>query len=318
MTFTAHRSGRDRMRRWLFALAALPLIASAYDPGPIIATTVDPLTIDDDDFARHRDPADWAGLTVEDIVFDEERASWHLFRITRPDKPDGPLWFVPHDNENAGFEAGRIALRRHGGTMIAVDSDGRRRNSQVAFGPSIDPNRNFHDGLPRYPSQVLASLNHGGWPIIALHTNAKGYDPSDSQCPKFGDTSGSGIISIRYCDATLRPSASKARAYPFDDDDTVAFATYLATQRPEDAFCAKQMVAADYNVVFERVVNSDGSLSNYAVTHRIAYLNFETQNRGLDPVELARARDRLTWMIDHALALCGNERPATRPKLSFR
>lgn len=302
----------------LLALVAALLLPGAYDPGPITVTRLDPLTVDDDDFARHRDPADWVGLTAEEISFDEERASWHLYRIINARRVNGPLWFVPHDNENAGFEAGLVALRRYGGTMIAVDSNGKRRNSAVAFGPAIDPNRNFHDGLPRYPGQVLASLNHGGWPIIALHTNAPGYDPAGSLCPPAGDTAGSGVISIHYCDATLHPSASKRRAYPFDDDDSVAFATYLATQRPQDAFCADQMVAADYNVVFERVVNSDGSLSNYAVTHHLAYLNFETRNRGLDPANLADARDRLTWMIDHTIAMCGGQRPTTRPHLPFR
>ena len=216
-------------------------------------------------------------------------------------------------------------MRRYGGTLVAVDSgedasDGKRRNAAVAEGPPIDPNRNFHDGLPRYPAQVLASLDHGEWPIVALHTNARGYDPTDSRCPQDGDTSGSGIISIRYCDATLTPRASVTRAYPFDDDDSVAFATYLATQRPADAFCAKAMTAADFNVVFERVVDSDGSLSNYAVTHHLAYLNFETQDRGSDPAGLAAARDRLTWMVDHAMATCAApaERPAHRPTLRFR
>ncbi|TPG12706.1 hypothetical protein [Sphingomonas oligophenolica] len=300
------------------AVLAAPLLLSAYNPGPIVVTRVDPLTVDDDDFARHRDPADWTGLSVDDIAFDEERARWHLFRITKPGHRNGPLWFVPHDNENAGFEAGLVALRRYGGTMIVVDSDARRRNAAVAFGPAIDPNRNFHDGLPRYPSQVLASINHGGWPIIALHTNAPGYDSTDSLCPKEGDTSGTGIISIRYCDTVLRPRASVSRAYPFDDDDSVAFATYLATQQPDDAFCAPQMKAADYNIVFERVVGSDGSLSNYAVTHHLAYLNFETRNLGDDPADLASGRDRLTWMIDHSLAMCAGQRPGKLPLLRFR
>lgn len=40
------------------------------------------------------------------------------------------------------------------------------------------------------------------------------------------------------------------------------------------------MVGADFNVVQERVVTSDGSLSNYAVLHGLAYLNFETLDRG--------------------------------------
>lgn len=312
------------MRRRLLTLV-LPLLVSAYSPGPIVTNRVDPLTIEDDDFARHRDPAEWAGLRVSEIRFDEERAAWRLFRIVNTRHPRGPLWFVPHDNENAGFEAALAALRRYGGTIVAVDSgdaqaDGRRRNADVSDGPSIDPNRNFHDGLPRYPSQVLAGLNHGNWPIIALHTNAPGYDPSTSQCPREGDISGTGIVSIRYCDAVILPRASASRAYPFDDDDTVAFATYLATQAPADAFCAKQMSAADYNILFERVVGSDGSLSNYAATHGLAYLNFETRDLGLDPAPLAAARDRLTWMIDRAMADCAGpkHRPAKRPRLRFR
>ncbi|URW76377.1 hypothetical protein M9980_03910 [Sphingomonas donggukensis] len=296
----------------MFVLLA-PLLLAAYDPGPVVTTRVDPLTIDDDDFARHRDPATWAGLTVRQIDFTEERATWRLYRIADPERPHGPLWFVPHDDENAGFEAALVALRRYGGTIVAVDGGGGRRNGKVAFGRSIDPNRNFHDGLPRYARAVLADVNRGAWPIIALHTNSAGYDASRSSCPPLGDTSGEGVISIRFCNAVLTPSASQIRAYPFDDDDTVAFATYRATQAPTDAFCRNAMVAADWNVVQERVVNSDGSLSNFAVLHDLAYLNFETLEIGLAPPALAAARDRLTWMIDRAMAMCG-----TRPKVTGR
>ena len=120
------------------ALAASALLG-AYDPGPIRVTRVDPLAVEDDDFARHRDPAEWAGLQAEEIDFIEERASWHLFRITRPGHERGPLWFVPHDNENAGFEAAFVALKRYGGTLIAVDSDGKRRNSSVATTSTSTP-----------------------------------------------------------------------------------------------------------------------------------------------------------------------------------
>lgn len=310
--------------RSLIALATLSLIG----PGPsdIAVAHIDPLTVEDDDFARHRDPAEWRGLEASRITFTEERATWRLWRIADPARPQGPLWFVPHDNENAGFEAALAAVRRYGGTLIAVDSgvagqrDGQRLNRAVTVGQPIDPNRNFHDGLPRYPSQVLAAVAKGAWPIIALHTNAKGYDPADSTCPPEGDTSGSGVISIRYCDATLRPSPSQGRTYPFDDDDTVAFATYPATQSESDAFCNDAMLAADFNVVHERVVNSDGSLSNYAVLHRLDYLNFETQDRGLDPADLAKARDRLLWMIDRAMNMCAGpeRRPSPLPVLTFR
>lgn len=304
-------------RRWGLAVLA-PLLLAAYDPGPIVTTRIDPLAIDDDDFARHRDPATWRGLTVDRVDFAEERATWRLYRIADPKRPRGPLWFVPHDDENAGFEAALVAVRRYGGTIVAVDGGGGRRNTSVAFGRAIDPNRNFHDGLPRYPAQVLAAVNRGAWPIIALHTNAPGYDASRSTCAPLGDTSGEGIVSIRFCNAVLTPSASTARRYPFDDDDTVAFATYRATQAPSDAFCRDAVVRADWNVVQERVVNSDGSLSNYAVLHGLDYLNFETRETGLDPAALAAARDRLTWMIDRAMAMCGQKSGRAEPPRRIR
>ena len=304
----------------ILALAALALTGA--QPAPDVRSTrVDPMTVQDDDFARHRDPAEWRGLTVHRLDFREERATWRLWKVENRARPDGPLWFVPHDNENAGFEAALVAVRKYGGTIIAADAgvaaghDGERMNRAVAFGRPIDPNRNFHDGLPRYAHQVLAPLAAGAWPIIALHTNSRGYNPEGSKCPPLGDTSGQGVISIRYCDDVLTPSASTRQDYPFDDDDTVAFATYLATRGPSDAFCRDEMVAADWNVVQERVGNTDGSLSNYAVLRGFAYLNFETQDLGLAPAELAKARDRLVWMIDRALGMCGGKRPANPPAL---
>ncbi|WP_342250063.1 hypothetical protein [Sphingomonas sp. OTU376] len=293
----------------LIALAAAALFTATPAPDAVTVRPVDPLTVQDDDFARHRDPAEWKGLHVSELTFREERAPWRLWRIANVKHPRGPLFFVPHDNENAGFEAGLVALRKYGGVLIAVDSgvspgnDGVRYNRAVDYGRPIDPNRNFDTALPGYAHNILADLAKGAWPIIALHTNAKGFETGSSRCNK-GDPEGSGVISIRFCDDTLNPSPSVSKAYPFDDDDTVAFATYLARNQPSDAFCRDAMVGADFNVVQERVVTSDGSLSNYAVLHGLSYLNFETLDRGLDPAELALARDRLSFMIDHAIAMC--------------
>ncbi|WP_448664265.1 hypothetical protein ACG3SL_06200 [Sphingomonas sp. CJ20] len=297
------------MRIARLAAGALWLaLSGASDPDRPTITPVNPLTVQDDDFARHRDPAEWKGLKVSRIAFREERGDWRMWRIVNTARPRGPLWFVPHDNENAGFEAALVSVRNYGGTIIAVDSgispgdDGVRLNNAVAYGKPIDPNRNFDSALPGYARNVLASLKGEG-PIIALHTNAPGFDPTDSKCHR-DDPKSTGVISIRFCDDTLIPSASQGRAWPFDDDDSVAFATFLAKGTPSDAFCRDQMVAADFNVVQERVLTSDGSLSNYAVLHGLKYLNFETQERGLDPAALAGARDRLVFMIDRALAMC--------------
>ena len=292
--------------RALIALSLL-LLTDASDPP---ATRIDPLTVQDDDFARHRDPAAWGGLTVEQLDFGEERATWRLWRISDPKRPRGPLWFVPHDNEDAGFEAALVAIRRHGGTIVAVDAgidpvnDGQRMNRAVAFGSPIDPNRNFHDGLPLYRRAVMAALAAGARQVIALHSNNAGYDPAESKCPPLGDTGGRGVVSIRYCDDVLAPSPSQTRAYPFDDDDTVAFATFASSKGRDSAWCGRELIAADFNVLFERVANTDGSLSNYAVLTGVPYLNFETREPGPGGPDLAAARDRLTSMVDRAMAVC--------------
>ena len=88
------------MRRWFLALPVWLALAGIAPEPAIRGEAVDPLTIADDDFARHRDPATWRGLSVSKIEFREERGSWRLFRVANVKNPRGPLWFVPHDNED--------------------------------------------------------------------------------------------------------------------------------------------------------------------------------------------------------------------------
>jgi hypothetical protein len=291
------------------ALAAtlwLGLTGVRQDDG-VRSTPVDPLTLADDDFARHRDPATWRGLAVSQIEFREERGAWRLFRIANERKPRGPLWFVPHDNENAGFEAALAGVRKHGGVVIAVDSglaeDGKRRNAAVDRGRPIDPNRNFRDGYPRYADTILADYARGARPIIALHTNSPGFDTGASRCNQ-SDRPGRGEVSIRFCDDVMQPHPSQSRDWPFDDDDSLAYVAWRSGTSPSTAWCGRALAAADFNVVFERVAVSDGSLSNYALLRGLDYVNFETQERGLDPAALTESRDRLIAMIDRALKLC--------------
>ncbi|WP_423603051.1 hypothetical protein [Sphingomonas sp. MS122] len=281
--------------------------AGALAEDGIRSTPVDPLAIADDDFARHRDPAEWRGLAVTRLEFQEERGAWRLFRIANTRKPRGPFWFVPHDNENAGFEAALAGVRKHGGVVIAVDSgiteDGKRRNAAVDRGRPIDPNRNFRDGYPRYANAILADYAHGVRPIIALHTNSPGFDTGASRCNQ-SDPPGRGEVSIRFCDDVMQPRPSQSRAWPFDDEDSLAYVAWRSGTSPATAWCGRALAKADFNVVFERVAVSDGSLSNYALLRGLDYVNFETRERGLDPAALAESRDRLVAMVDRALRLC--------------
>lgn len=269
---------------------------------------VDPLAIADDDFARHRDAATWAGLRVEKVEFREDRVRWRLWRIVSTERPRGPLWLVPHDNEHGAFDAALAAVRAYGGTIVAVDSgvhpehDGQRFNYAVDRGAPVDPNRNFDDAMPLYAANLLGGWKPGDGPIIALHTNSKGFDPRLSTCDS-GGVGGNGVISIRFCDARYTPYPSASRAWPFDDDDTMAFAPHLAGRDPATAFCLP-LKGSNFNLVVETVGVSDRSISNYAVPRGHDYLTLETLDSGPAPAALEDQRDRLMAMVDRIFATC--------------
>lgn len=286
---------------------AVPPRASPVVP-PAWSEAVDPLTVDDEDFARHRDPREWVGLSVRRLAFTDGEINWSVWRIVNDQHRDGPLWVLPHDNENATFGAALIALHRYGGIAMAIDDRAARMNYDATSGASVDPNRHFYDAIPLYADRMLADLGSPPRLIVALHTNAPGFDQSISLCPIAG-LGGSGDISIRLCTARYIPHPSLKRAWPFDDEDSLALVSYAAGSDWRAAYCVRPLMAADFNLITEQVATSDGSLSNYALAHRLTYINFETRERGSDPTGLADAQGRLVAMIDRAMALCGNLQP---------
>src|SRR3569623_1861330 len=226
------------MFRALILLAALfvaPMAAAQVAcPPQEIVTGVDPLQMGTDDFIRLADPALWTDLKVTRIEFRDDRAFWRLYRIVHLRKPSGPLWFVPHDNENAAFQAALYAVRSYGGEVIAVEEarsvngPASRMNGDVAYGRSIDPNRNFRDDSPAYAGAVLADLGDPARLLVALHTNAPGYDSKESTCgpPPPADT-GKGEISILLCNDLYSPRRSLSGRWPIDDTASDAFVSYL-------------------------------------------------------------------------------------------
>jgi hypothetical protein len=278
---------------------------------PAWSEPVDPLTIDDEDFARHRDPKEWAGLSVRRLVFTDGAINWSVWRIVNEQHRDGPLWVLPHDNENATFGAALLALSRYGGIAMAIDDRAGRMNYDAASGASVDPNRHFYDAIPLYADRMLADLGTPPRLIVALHTNSPGFAQGLSLCPIAG-LGGSGDISIRLCTTRYIPHPSLKKGWPFDDEDTLALVPFAVGGDWRAAFCVRPLMAADFNLITEQVASSDGSLSNYALGHHLTYINFETRERGSDPAGLADAQRRLVAMIDRAMALCGTVPPALR------
>jgi len=179
---------------------------------------------------------------------------WTLVGITDTSRA-GPLWVVPHDDEDAGFDAALGGLARYGGTLVAVEA----REQRMQRGR--DPNRIFGSGVcgrggpaaPAYTRAMLAARDRR-FPIVAVHTN----EPHG------------GTVSMRapFAGATAFPATAAPAAGPRRDDDTLVI---LAGPRPPaDDDAARGTIAwfntRGANVLYETVGGrGDCSLSNHAV-----------------------------------------------------
>ena len=271
-------------------------------------------SVQDDDIQRHAsDKSFFDGIQIDEWYFRENGFRWHLLRVTNIARPVGPLWMVPHDDENAAFEAVISALKQHGGVAVVVNSgpgSDRRQAGKGACGvraeivSSCDPNRNFAAASPKF-TQAFLSHRAAGQPVIALHTNSAGFS---------GDGQG-GRGEITIVDAAafslgkieprpdghfgVSPTAEMANY------DTLVLTAYLARQgKPSSAAigCRNAINRAGVHFWHERVTLSDGSMSNYlALNHPdIAYLNAESR----DELDLGLAAARHSVMIAAYLNRC--------------
>ena len=255
--------------------------------------TVDPAqlqALQDDDIERHRSKeGSFDGLEISETRFSENGFDWHLLRFANAAKSDGPFWVVPHDDENAAFDAMLAGLRKYGGIAIVVNtgpSSSRRQAGagvcgvRTAASSACDPNRNFDARTPLFTNAILGEWK-AGRPIIALHTNGDGFS---------GDGAG-GRGDITMLDARAFLSGERRARQdgyfainpvpPLDDPDVYAIIPYHSAKGISrgEAACRTALNRKGINVWHERVGKSDGSLSNYVALNRpeIAYINFEAQ-----------------------------------------
>lgn len=209
----------------------------------------------------------FGSVCATETRFEERGAVWrvHTFDSGRP----GPLFVLPHDDEDAALSTAAWALGRYGGVATAVESGGSR------FVGGIDPNRNFDaDALDcrrpggRSPRFVSAMLGPGNRPVIALHTNARGA----------AATGGTGSVSIRApydgAEAFPSPSAAGGRA---SEDAMVILASRTGARDRRARSLVEKLNAAGVHVLVETVdpARTDCSLSHYAVVNGIPYANVE-------------------------------------------
>ena len=269
------------MRRlWLMALALCPPNpARASDPSAWTVTSAQALQTADDNIARDLPVTGYFdGLEISEYRFTENGFNWHLIRFRNLAKPDGPLWMVPHDDEDAAFDSMIAALREYGGVGIAVNSTGsqRRQPGRGACGPrrsvvsACDPNRNFDVRTPLYTAAFL-DQRPAGQPVVALHTNTPGFagDGHGGQ----GDTTI--LDQFAYRRGLSAPRAGGVFASSPQPEmanfDTLGLSPALARNRRPTAAsdrCGLAISGAGIHFWHEPVTASDGSMSNYLALNR--------------------------------------------------
>lgn len=269
--------------------------------------------LQDDDINRHSDDTGFLeGIGVSEIRFSENGFDWHLIRFSSDANSEGPLWVVPHDDENAAFEAMIAALHKYGGVGITVNTGPTSTRRQAGYGlcgvrtamvSACDPNRNFDERTPVFTKAILDAWKPGR-PIIALHTNSHGFG---------GDGAGGrGDITMLDARAYARGEIiARVDGYfgnrsvaILDNPDVYAILPYVASKTISDGeiLCRNAMNQVGINVWHERIGRSDGSLSNYVALQRpeIAYVNFEAKRE--DDLSIGAETQRL--MIDAYMEKC--------------
>ncbi len=246
----------------------------------------DQLFDEDGDVTRNQAALASPDLCLRLEVFTEGNLQWVLQIIQNKKRPRGPLWVVPHDDEDVAFDSAVNVVLRYGGAVVAVERNHDRYNRPLAGKKKQDPNRNFDVGegtkcrlqlarSPAYTRRVLRWLSKGQ-PIIALHTNKEGYDVVPE--PDEDKSKGNVAIGIeRKLDSNITEFPSPRPIRAMSPNDTLI---YVASQRLPDADPKLMRFVGALNssgihVLYEYVEKNDCSLSNYAVLKSIPYVNIE-------------------------------------------
>lgn len=263
------------------AVLALAGCAGGEREGSRITDCMDPAEARSADVRRNLGRLKGAPVCYRRQEVNEGGFQWVFHILEHTKAPDGPFWVLPHDNENAAFDAGLHALLTYGGGLLAVDAGGGRSYR------GQDPNRNFSTSreearicrsqrhpAPLYTRAILAHYTGRRGPYLALHNNGDGH----------GSNGGEGNISMHRDgpDLSQRPGARVGSAALRDEDNLVL----MAGLRPLGADpAAHRRVAelnrAGLNVMYKQVTptNLDCSLSDHIAWHRLGdYYNLEAEH----------------------------------------
>ncbi len=264
-----------------------------------ISACMDPVEARSADIRRNLGALRGAPICYRRQTVSEGPFQWVFHVLEHTKAPKGPFWVVPHDNENAAFDAGVHAVLTYGGGLLAVDSSGNR----TRYGQ--DPNRNFsrsrsesrlcsgqRRAAPRYTAAILGHYRGRSGPYLALHNNRNGH----------AGNGGSGNLSMALAGRSITSWPGAAVGSPaLRDEDNLVF---MADRHPPgtDANTRRRIAAlnrAGLNVMHKEVTDRsfDCSMSDFVARHRLGdYYNIEA--------ELGARRTQIE-MVDRLMASIG-------------
>lgn len=242
------------------------------------ATCLAPAAIADADVAQHATELADPGLCLSERMIEDGDAVWHLVVIDNPAMP-GPLWAVPHDEEDEAFAAGVRAVRLYGGTMVAVENagarlvDGRDPNRHFALTPAAAATCLATSGAsPAYVAGFLADWDRS-FPVMGLHSNWDGYLAAG----------GLGEISVRRDDAKMIPFPSTTGTGRLADEDTIVMlvSRALPAANPQGRMAVAWFNERGVHVIYRHVTpaNNGCTLADYLTLNALGpYLSIEVEH----------------------------------------
>jgi len=263
------------------------LLAALLGTGTGVAQDSEPACRDataelDADFEAYLGALNSPDLCLTAETFTENELDWRLITVRHRSEP-GPLWAVPHDEEDEAFAGALYAVQRYGGAAVIVE------NGEQRLVGGFDPNHLFATTdsaaetcetvgtlSPRYVEAFLRAWNPA-FPVIGLHSNWDGHN----------EAGGLGTISVYRDDDKMRPFPSEAATDRFADEDTVAM--LVGRELPEDnansAAAVSWLNARGVHVIFRHVTeeNNGCTLADYLTLNELGfYINLEVERGDFD------------------------------------
>lgn len=192
-------------------------------------------------------------------------AKWSLHALQNMEAPEGPTFFVPHDNENDAFESGALAITTYGGHLLALECGEKRTCDK-----DIDPNRHFMLENTLYVSTIMRFYDSKNFPVITLHNNHNSHY-------RLG---GQGAI---YADLEEPYTDGAGFYYAGDADDLIIYAdNYQMDESPIFRFYQTEFERLNLNSIYE-FIRPEGELAGHMSTYVLRhagkeYFNIEAEH----------------------------------------